>query len=271
MSNEAGNNDVWIYDFARDTPTQFTRHVANDNSPIWTLPDGERILWASSRYGTLNDILSRAADGTGDIVRLTDTPEAMGPISITPDGKTALFWTIGASGLDAGLLPLDTLEPTILFDDDFLYSQTQFSPDGDWIVYGSDEEGQEEIYVRPFPNVQGARVKVSQDGGFAPRWGPNSDEIFYQSFQGADQASGTLMSVHIDTDPTLVPGTPSPLFTGPYRSGGLRSAIPYDVSLDGERFLFIKDLQPGEAAFGQTEVVVIENWLEALKRLAPAN
>ena len=204
-------------------------------------------------------------------VRLTDTPEAMGPISITPDGKTALFWTIGASGLDAGLLPLDTLEPTILFDDDFLYSQTQFSPDGDWIVYGFRRR-------RPRGNLCPAVSKCAGcPGEGVARWrvctpmGPNSDEIFYQSFQGADQASGTLMSVHIDTDPTLVPGTPSPLFTGPYRSGGLRSAIPYDVSLDGERFLFIKDLQPGEAAFGQTEVVVIENWLEALKRLAPAN
>ena len=210
VSNEAGRPDVWIYDLTRDTPTQFTRHVANDVTVIWTLPDGERLLWSSDRYGP-NDILSRAADGTGDIDRLTETPEGIWPLSITPDGKTVLFAKAGA---DVGSLPLDSLEPTILLDDDFLYSHALISPDGNWLVYGSDEEGQEEIFVRPFPNVDDERRKVSQDGGFAPRWGPNGDEIFYQSYQGEDQASGTvtLMSVRIDTDPTLVPGTPSPLF-----------------------------------------------------------
>ena len=180
-SNEAGAPDVWIYDLTRDTPIQFTRHPTFDTTPVWT-PDGERIVWGSGRFGR-GDIVSRAADGTGDIERLTDTPEQIGPNAVAPDGKTVVFYQIGATGYDVGLLAMDTQQTELLFDDDFLYSQTQISQDGQWLVYGSDEEGQAEIYVRPFPNVNDDRVKVSQDGGFAPRWGPDSREIIYQSYQ----------------------------------------------------------------------------------------
>ena len=77
------------------------------------------------------------------------------------------------------------------------------------------------------------------------------------------------MAVGIDTEPRLRAGTPSALFSGRYRSGGLTNPIPYDVSPDGQQFLVIKDLQPGDTAFGQAEIVVIENWAEELKRLVP--
>ena len=93
------------------------------------------------------------------------------------------------------------------------------------ITYSSVEEGRPEVYVRPFPNVDDDRVKVSQNGGFSPRWGPNSDELFYQTYRDEYREPGivTIMMVPIDAEPALSPGSPVPLFSGPYRAGNLET------------------------------------------------
>ena len=130
---------------------------------------------------------------------------------------------------------------------------------------------QDEVYVRPFPNVEDDRAKVSQDGGFSPRWGPNSDELFYQAFQGRDRESGTvtMMMAPIDTEPRLSPRNSIPLFSGPYRAGELVQNVPrpYDVSNDGQRFLIIKEARGAGAP--PNEITLVQNWFEELTRLVP--
>ena len=117
------------------------------------------------------------------------------------------------------------------------------------------------------------RAKVSQDGGFVPRWGPNSDELFYQAYQGTDRVSGTvtMMMAPIEAEPRLRPGTTVALFSGPYRAGELvlNVARPYDVSDDGQRFLIIKEATGAEAA--PNDIVLVQHFDEELQRLVPTD
>ena len=268
---DPNNSDIWVYDLARDIPTQFTRDPSRDLNPVWT-PDGDRVLWSGQRDGQF-DLFSKAADGTGEAEQLTNAEAPQGPSSFSPDGRTLVFWQGTAQqGTDTGIMSMDDEQKTEwLFDDDFAYGHSQVSPDGRWIAYDSNEEGQAEIYVRPFPNVDGDRVKISQDGGFSPLWGPNSDELFFQAYQGADRSTGTvtMMVAPVETEPTLSPETPMPLFSGPYRAGELvlNAPRPYDVSPDGQRFLIIKE--PTGAEAGGQDIILIQHFDEELTRLFP--
>ena len=162
---------------------------------------------------------------------------------------------------------MDDLTTTELFQSAFAYANGQISPDGRLLAYSSTEERQEEIYVRPFPNVNDDRVKVSQNGGFAPRWAGN--ELFYQTYPGGERSDAvTIMAVQIDSEPTLRAGNPTPLFTGPYRSAELGLGRPptYDVSADGQRLLMISERTTGSE---EADIVLVQNWFEELKRLVP--
>jgi Tol biopolymer transport system component len=267
---DPSNWDIWLYDLAREIPTRFTLDPAVDREPIW-MPDGERLVWSSSRDGPSNAVW-KAADGTGEVERLTSDSDLQGASSITPDGETALIWQVRGTSVDVGIISVDDSQTTDwLFENPFRFGHSQISPDGRWVAYTSDEEGQDEVYVRPFPNVEDDRVKVSREGGFSPRWGPNSEELFFQAYQGTDRESGvvTLMAARIETAARLLPGTPGALFSGPYRAGELVLNIeqPYDVSEDGQRFLIIKESTGAEAA--PNDIVLVQNFDEELTRLFP--
>jgi serine/threonine-protein kinase len=271
---DPNNEDIWVFDLVRETPTRFTLAPGRDLDPVWT-PDGERLMWSSIRDGLFNGFW-KAADGTGEVERLTSHEDPQGISSITPDGKTVLIWqTRGAASgvVDVGIMSLDDPETTDwLFENPFRFGQSQFSPDGRMIAYTSDEEGQDEVYVRPFPNVEDGREKVSQDGGFAPQWGPNSDELFYQAYQDTDRESGTvtLMMAPIETEPRLRPGNPVALFSGPYRAGEFVLNIPgpFAVSPDGQRFLIIKE-PTGTDEAAANDIILVQHFDEELKRLFP--
>jgi serine/threonine-protein kinase len=268
---DLSNLDIYIYDLARETPTRFTLDPGVDTDPIWT-PDGNRLVWSSGRGGGVN-VWWKAADGTGEAEQLTNDVDNQGVSSLSPDGETLVFWQVRPSGADVGILSLDDPQSTSwLFENPFRFGHSEISPDGRWIAYTSDEEGQDEVYVRPFPNVEDGRAKVSQDGGFVPRWGPNSDELFFQAYQGADRESGTvtMMMAPIETEPRLRAGNPVALFTGPYRAGELVQNVPrpYDVSGDGQRFLIIKETAGADEAV-ENDIILVQNFDEELKRLFP--
>ena len=138
------------------------------------------------------------------------------------------------------------------------------SPDGLWLAYESSESGQSEVYVSPFPGVEEGLWPVSNGYGTSPVWGRDGHELFYQTRVGTDMAV-TLMAVAYDTEPTFRPATPVALFEGPYRLG----TRAFDASRDGQRFLVIKEAA-GEPS-DQTEVIVVQNWTEELKRLIPVD
>jgi serine/threonine-protein kinase len=140
------------------------------------------------------------------------------------------------------------------------------SPDGRWLAYESDSSSRFEIYIRPFPNAAGGQWQVSPMGGTRPVWARNGRELFYFSPDGA------LMGVAVKTSyTTWSAGTPTKLlepryFTGASNIGGMS----YDVSPDGRRFLMIKQAGNDQTA-APPQIVIVKNWIEELKRLAPTN
>jgi len=135
-------------------------------------------------------------------------------------------------------------------------SAPQFSPDGHWLSYDSDESGHFEVYAQPYPGP-GGKYQISTDGGTEPVWNPNGRELFYRN-------DDKMMAVDIATQPSFSVGKPRMLFEGPYLS--LTATIPsYDVSADGQRFLMLK----GEQSQATTQINIVQNWFEELKRRVP--
>jgi Tol biopolymer transport system component len=174
---------------------------------------------------------------------------------------------------DIWALSLDG-EPTArpLMAESYNESDPAISLDGRWIAYSSNESGRIEVYVRPFPNVDDGKWLISTRGGESPIWAPDGRELYYDAYP--DQ----MMVVTIETEPAFAAGNPEVLFRSEYvlasHSGPDRS--PYDISPDGKRFLMIKEekqTQEGDEAVEIppiTELIVVDNWDEVLKRLAPA-
>ena len=136
----------------------------------------------------------------------------------------------------------------------------EISPDGRWLAYQSNETGHDEIYVRPFPNVDDGKRLVSPSGGMQPLWARNGRELFFES-------SGALMRVPLTMGSTLEAGTPTKLIDGP-QSYGLPGRM-YDVSPDGRRFLMIKEIAGVDEVPPSARLILVQNWFQELKRLVP--
>lgn len=201
---DSGNTDVWIYDLERKTPSRLTFDPAADRFPLWT-PDGQRVVFASGREGGQFNMFWKAADGTGLVERLTTSPNHQVPHSFSPDGKQLVFVERSQeTRLDLRVLSMEG-EPTSqpLLRTPFHEVYPVLSSDGQWMAYTSDETGQSEVYVRPFPNVEDGKQQISTDGGRSPVWGPKGRELFYCNLNGE-----VMMVVAIQTEPTFSAGSP---------------------------------------------------------------
>ena len=254
--------DLFVYHLAQDTPRLFASNSGFNNYPIWT-PDGGRILWSSDQYDS--NIVWKAADGTGQVERLTTSENFQVPFSWSADGQTlVMVEQRPETGIDIGLLSMDgdpAIDWLLESDSDEVYPDV--SPDGRWMAYTTDESGQHEVFVTPFPNAGNERWKVSQDGGLTPQWGPDSRELFFQTIDGA------IMVAANETDPTFTPGTPVPVSSEPYWIGPINTARAFDISSDGQRLLVIKEGATTDATVEEPEIHVVLNWTEELKRLFP--
>ncbi len=261
-------NDIWIWDRARQTLTRLTFDAANDNNPAWT-PDGRRILFASNREGH-EKVFWQAADGTGTAERLTNAENAEAPYSISPDGKLVILRQSAGSGFAGlgtglGLLSLDAKPRTEpLLRSNAVQVNGDISPDGHWLAYQSTESGQQQIYVRPFPKVDNGRWQISTTGGTHPLWARTGRELFYLD------ATGRLTTVPVKTTPTFSAGNPTRLFETRYFTGVGR---PYDATRDGKQFLMIKaaaSAEPASTGTPSPPIIVVHNWTEELRQRLPA-
>jgi serine/threonine-protein kinase len=258
LDSQDAEFDIWIWDFARKGLTRLTLDPANDSSPVWA-PDGQHVYFGSYRAGASN-LFRQETDGTSIAEQLTQSPTMQFPTGISPDGKQLVFFDLTTN--DLMVLHLDDrhgVQP--LVKTSFAERNGDLSPDGRWLVYESNDSGQSEIYVRPFPDVHNGRWQVSTGGGSRARWARRGQELFYVA------PPGTLMSVRVSPGAKWTAGQPVKLFEGRYYYGtppNLRAA--YDVSLDG-RFLMLKpavsEAQPSPS------LVVVQSWFEELKRLVP--
>jgi hypothetical protein len=151
--------------------------------------------------------------------------------------------------------------PSEIFLDDGLSNRTPaVSPDGRWVAYGSDESGQSEIYVRPFPGP-GGRHPVSVSGGTQPVWTRDGRGLVYKS----DPSTWMLATVREDAD-FLVEDRRVFVVIGSVLTGDERG-LEYSISLDGERLLLNRTMEQGVGA----SLVLIHNWGLELRERAGSN
>jgi serine/threonine-protein kinase len=259
-----GGTDIWIWDLVRKTMTRLTFEKNNNNS-LWT-PDGKRIVYLSMREGG-SGVYWKAADGTGEDEKLASASDrVLCPGSWSRDGKNLVMTEMSSSyKFDIGMLSMegDRARKPLLQHDKYSEIGPLISPDGRWMAYTSDESGQNEVYVRPFPDVNKGKWQVSTSGGDNPLWSPNGRELFYHS-------SDSVMAVSVETGPAFSLGTPKALFRGTYV--GLVSDAGWDISPDGKRFLMMKEPQSTTAAGGATmKINIVLNWFEELKQRVPVH
>jgi protease II len=142
-------------------------------------------------------------------------------------------------------------KPIPFLQTEFNEGQGQFSPDGRWMAYASDESGRREVYVQTFP-ASGGKWQISADGGAYPRWRRDGKELFYIA------AGQKLMAVVVQTDPTFQAGRPQALFEPRF----FQPIIPYTVSTDGQRFLVNTPIEEDNSS----PVTVVLNWTAELKK-----
>jgi eukaryotic-like serine/threonine-protein kinase len=241
------DRDLWILDLAQGTTLRLTSDEGDENQPIWS-PDGKRIAFSSTASheanldGGIAGIVWKAADGTGEAKFLgSSRGKWVFPYSWRRDGKTIVTndSTPDFQNMDIGMLSTEgDRRYSPLIKGKFQEVQPQFSPDGRWLAYCSDESGNNQIYVRPFPNVDnGGRWQVSTDRGNSPRWSPDGKKLYY--LVGGNVAEA-LMAVDVETGPTFSHGKPTVLLRGRYLGSMPNNGIPYDPHPDGQRFLIIK-------------------------------
>lgn len=250
--------DIWIWDIARATATRLTFGPRNSLSPVWSA-DGKDVFYACDTEGAAA-LCRRPADGSGAAAQLTpSTPHpAQIPLSVTPDGRTLLFREAQNRG---DLMALDLggdHASRVVLKTDFDEGAARISPDGKWMAYRSDESGQDEIYVRPFPHVEDGKWQVSSGGGRDPAWARDGGELFYGSARG-------ITSVGVTTSPTFrVEGQKTEItrdnFFAQLPTISIASGA-FDVEKSGQRLLVIKQVTRGVSQF-----VFVEHWLDDIKR-----
>jgi serine/threonine protein kinase/Tol biopolymer transport system component len=250
--SDGQQRDIWAYGVARGLRTRITFDPADELNSVWS-PDGDRMVFNSRRKGHL-DLYQKASSGAGTEEVLLEDNRDKSPQSWSPDGRFILYTSSGPpTGDDLFVLPLSgDRKPVPFLQTPFNEYDGQFSPDGRWVAYGSDESGKDEVYVAPFPGP-GGKWQISTAVGTYPRWRRDGTEIFYLApdnklMAAAVNGKGSRFEV----------GAVKPLFE-------TRALDPtrncYAVSADGQRFLINTDPQTTSAP-----ITVVFNWAAGLKK-----
>jgi len=251
---EIAGGDLWIQDAARATFSRLTSGETLGNSwAVWT-PDARRVV-----FRTLTGLRWIDADGGGHSKVIAETTVDDLPTSISPDGGTLAFiHQAPDTNGDVYVLSLDgDPNPRPIVKTQGYDGGAQFSPDGQWMAYTSNESGPFEVYVRPYPGPD-RKLQVSTQGGTHPKWNPNGKELFYRN-------SNKMLAVDVSMrGADIVLSQPRVLFEQRFAFGSAMSIANYDVSPDGLRFVMVKD----DSSSGRINIVL--NWFDELKHLVPA-
>jgi serine/threonine-protein kinase len=261
-------NDVWVFNLARATLQRLTLDPGLNRIPIWH-PDG-RLTFSRGGVDGAEEVWIQAADGSGMPQQLTTGSDGlMMPNDVSPDGSLLLYMA-QQQPRDIWMVPIGDAPATgeILIGGPADQYGGNISPDGRFLAYQSNESGQWEVWVRPFPDVSSGRVQVSRGGGTHPLWSRSGDELFYLDLNGQISGTGALMAVPIDTTSGFEPGVPQMLFENSFVVPQQMWSV-YDISPDGQRFLMFNTADVDTETEQRREVVIVENWVEELKRLVP--
>jgi hypothetical protein len=249
------SGDIWVKQLDTGPALKLTFGAPLNSWPTWT-PDGQRITYysRSGPLGGQTDLLTKRADGSSQaVVQVRHGLNAL-ESEWSSDGKW-LVYRSGPSvrhvyavrpGIDSTVSPITTSPAAEV--------TPSLSPDGHWLVYGSNETGVGELYVVPFPNSASAKWPISTKGGTEPRWSHSGKEIFYRD------GAGNMVAASVTTAPTFSLGNTKVLFRAlTYVS--FAGHQQYDVSRDDQRFLMIRPVGSSVT----DKLVVVENWFEELK------
>jgi eukaryotic-like serine/threonine-protein kinase len=219
----ARTRDIWVLDVRRGVPSRVTFDPADERGAVWA-PDGQRFVYRKGMDLHIRNL----TDGQDTPLVVDD--RSKDPQDWSPVEDTVLY-RVSTSGRGGGSdlwIARDGEEPRPFLDSPFNEGNGQFSPDGQWVAYTSNESGETDVYVTAYPSAQG-KWRISSSGGSQPRWRADGRELYYLS------PANQLMSVEVRTTETgLDVGPPSLLFPiSIVRAQGAQ----YVVSGNGTRFL----------------------------------
>jgi Tol biopolymer transport system component len=252
-----------IYDLERETITRITSTGGGGNL-VWA-PDSKHLVFAYGRR-----LFWVRSDGVGGPQSLMETQHSTGPWSFSPDGHwLAYFETKSDTGSEIWVLPLDTTDsdhPKTAAPLPFLRTLggerfPRFSPDGHWIAYNSDEAGNDEIWVRPFPAGTRARYQISDGGGLYPLWSSNRHELFYET------TDHRIMVVDYRVEGDVFKTSKPRLWSD--RRIFYPGVSNLDIAPDGKRFAVLVLPQPSTGEKSSVHVTMLLNYFDELKRRIP--
>ena len=244
------NTDVWTYDLQRESAKRLTFDPAFDVVPMWS-PDSSRLAFASNRQLSV-DLYMKNSDGAQEEKAILHDDFNKLPGDWTKDGKYILF----TRGTDLWFLTLPELKSSLFLKAVSILRNGQFSPDGKWVAYASNETGKWQIYVTSFPDARG-KWQVSTIGGEQPRWRVDGKELFFLS------SDSKMMAAPVTIGATFDAGSPAALFqTNPRLPVSTNDQFVYDVSRDGQRFLVLTQLKQSETA----PMSIVLNWPSKLNK-----
>ena len=263
-----GSPDIWVRDLVRATDTRITSGGGPNGvasvSPAWS-PKAEHIVFTASGGGPFGSLYQKASSGSGEAELLLSANNARSE-QWSRDGRFIVFTRIENMQLDLWVLPMDGAaadrKPVPFLKTDFNESQGQLSPDSRWMAYTSDESGQREVYVRPFPSGEG-KWKISTAGGEQPRWRADGRELFYLAGDG--RINAVALRALPGSKPSFEPGVPAALFDAHIygNAANMQDLSEYDVTADGKRFLIVA---PAFGAAPAPPLTVWVNWNVGLKK-----
>lgn len=243
-----GVAEVWKLDLGRNTKSLVTFDSGSD-FPVFSA-DGASIAFLSSKSGKYV-VTRQSSEGGSNPETLLDSPPLKPVTGLSPDDKFLAF----TENYRLWILPLiGDRRPYRFYAVECYQQHGQFSPDGKWIAYSSNETGDFEVYVQPFP-ATGAKFQISTHGGAQPRWRGDGKEMYYRS------RDGKVMAVSVSLGAKLEVGLPHMLFQ--VRPDPLYPSLgsSYDVTRDGQRFIVNTSFENDRGS----PISVIVNWPAALK------
>lgn len=259
IDDPQSNPGIWIFNLETGVRSRFTFDPASaEETPIWS-PDGARVLWMSQRNGGL-DFYVKAATGSGGEEPVTrSSPTLIGlPTDWSRDGQFLLYTRARPDwNLQMSVLPLrGDRKPLAFSHSQSSEKEGQFSPDGRWVAYSSNESARWEVYVAPFPGP-GGKYQISTEGGQQPRWSRDGKELFFLS------PDKKLMAVSVKAGATFEFREPVALFQTRAREAlSSEEAFTYDVSPDGQRFL----INVNPEGSNPPPVNIVLNWTSEIQR-----
>ena len=248
---EGTEHQVWVKQLPRGPLSKLTFDGTQNYRPSWT-PDGASVGFVSNVQGPDRFYLKRA-DGSGPATLVptsTDRPVNLGQPS--PDGNWLVYRTLPRDIFALRLRPDTSTVPLVTSQFDEL--EFTLSPDGKWLAYTSNESGQFEVYVRPFPDAAAARWQISTRGGAEPHWAHSGRELYYVS------NDSRLNAVEVVPGPTFISGKHTTLFDVTSYNGGV---LAWDITPDDSQFVMIRAGTGGGEA---EELIVVENLFPELRK-----